>query len=186
MAKRTATMKAIDNINSYIQDVAKVYGKNSQEYEDITNVVADYDLRTNKNGVLQVRNTKENRKAHNQLRAQARQAHKARTSSRYRKAQKEFRDTAKKQLHSMQKAFADATTELYSLREFCEQYNIDWDYMKAYRDRDYVESKWKEVQRAESEYLKNLYGTDVIHDYETGQFIDTATGETIEWGYFVE
>lgn len=186
MAKRTATMKAIDNINSYIRDVASVYGKNSQEYEDITNAVADYDLRTNKNGVLQVRNTKENRKAHNQLRAQARKAHKARTSSRYRKARKEFRDTAKKQLHSMQKAFSEASSELYSLRDLCEQFNIEWDYLKGYRDRDYVESKWKEVQRAESEYLKNLYGTDVIHDYETGQYIDAATSEVIEWGYFID
>lgn len=186
MPKRTATMKAIDTINSYIRDVANVYGKNSQEYEDITNTVADYDLRTNKNGVLQVRNTKENRKSHNQLRAQARQAHKARTSSRYRKARQEFRDTAKKQLHSMQKAFSDSTTELYSLRDLCEQFNIEWDYLKGYRDRDYVESKWKEVQRSESEYLKNLYGTDVIHDYETGQYIDAATGEGIEWGYFID
>lgn len=186
MAKRTATMKAIDNINSYIQDVANVYGKNSQEYEDITNAVADYDLRTNKHGVLQVRNTKENRKAHNQLRAQARRTHKARTSSRHRQARTAYNSAAKKQLHSMQKAFSDSTTELYSLREFCEQYNIEWDYMKAYRDRSYVNEKWREVQKAESEYLREEFGMSVIHDYETGQYIDSDTGEIIEWGYYLD
>lgn len=187
MPKRTATQKAIDNINSYIKDVANVYGKNSQEYEDVTNAIADYDIYTNNKGIIQVSNSKANRKAGGAaLRTQAKQFSKARKSYRHTTARRQYQDTAKKQLHEMQKAFADTSSELYSLRDLCEQYNIEWDYLKGYRDKEYVNSKWQEVQRAESEYLRETYGQSVVHDYSNDVYYDPDTFEVIEWGYYLD
>lgn len=67
--KRTATTKNIDAINRYLQNIADIWTIYSNEYEKATAKVKDFDIRTNKNGVIQIKNTKENRKKHQKIRA---------------------------------------------------------------------------------------------------------------------
>lgn len=70
MPKRTATQRHIDNINSYIRKVGSFFGVNSPEYRAITNQLTSFDTVNYKNSdIIQVRNTKANRKQHQKLRA---------------------------------------------------------------------------------------------------------------------
>ena len=70
MPKRTATQRHIDNINSYIKKVGSFFGVNSPEYRAITNQLASFDTVNYKNSdIIQIRNTKANRKQHQKLRA---------------------------------------------------------------------------------------------------------------------
>ena len=69
MSKRTATQRHIDNINSYIRKVGSFFGVNSPEYRAITNQLTSFDTVNYKNSVIiQIRNTKANRKQHQKLR----------------------------------------------------------------------------------------------------------------------
>lgn len=67
-SKRTKTAKNIDAINRYLQNIADIWTIYSNEYEKATAKVKDFDIRTNKNGVIQIKNTKENRKKHQKIR----------------------------------------------------------------------------------------------------------------------
>lgn len=72
MAKRkiTATQRNINNINSYINKVGKMFGENSPEYERIVNAIGDFETYQNKRtGFVNIKNTKENRKMHQKVRA---------------------------------------------------------------------------------------------------------------------
>ena len=70
MAKRTATQRHIDNINSYIKKVGSFFGVNSPEYRAITNQLTAFDTVNYKNSdIIQIRNTKANRKQHQKIRA---------------------------------------------------------------------------------------------------------------------
>ena len=70
MPKRTATQRHIDNINSYIKKVGSFFGTNSPEYRAITNQLTSFDTVNYKNSdIIQIRNTKANRKQHQKLRA---------------------------------------------------------------------------------------------------------------------
>ena len=72
MAKKkiTATQRNITNINNYINKVGKMFGENSPEYERIANAIGDFETYENKKtGFVQIKNTKENRKMHQKVRA---------------------------------------------------------------------------------------------------------------------
>lgn len=66
--RQTATYKNINAINRNIRQIAEVFGTNSAQYEIATNEIGLFQMYT-KNGVLQIRNTAENRKQHQKIRS---------------------------------------------------------------------------------------------------------------------
>lgn len=181
MAKRTATQRNIANINAYIKDVVNIYGKGSQQYEDITNAIADFDIYENKNGILQISNTKSNRKYHATIRALRNKTRRIRSGQRWRKARAEskrnpvqfkMRQRIKKSfiellqevydlIEKLEEVDAPEANELYELRYFTARnmYEGDYDGYNYYKDiyeqrkaeRDYL---WEQQMQEEDK----LYG----------------------------
>lgn len=70
MAKKTsATAKNIAAINRNIQTIADIFGIYSTQYNKAIADIFQFDVRENKNGVIQIRNTKANRAKHQKIRA---------------------------------------------------------------------------------------------------------------------
>lgn len=70
MAKKTsATAKNIAAINRNIQTIANIFGIYSTQYNKAIADIFQFDVRENKNGVIQIRNTKANRAKHQKIRA---------------------------------------------------------------------------------------------------------------------
>lgn len=70
MAKKTsATAKNIAAINRNIQTIADIFGIYSNQYNKAIADIFQFDVRENKNGVIQIRNTKANRAKHQKIRA---------------------------------------------------------------------------------------------------------------------
>lgn len=70
MAKKTsATAKNIAAINRNIQTIADIFGIYSSQYNKAIADLFQFDVRENKNGVIQIRNTKANRAKHQKIRA---------------------------------------------------------------------------------------------------------------------
>lgn len=67
MAK-SKTSANIAKINTYLQNIADVWSIYSNEYEQAVSKLKTFDLRTTKSGVLQIRDTKQNRKQHQKIR----------------------------------------------------------------------------------------------------------------------
>lgn len=69
MAKRTATSRNIAAINRNIQTLADIFGIYSTQYNKAIADIFQFDVWENKNGVIQIRNTKANRAKHQKIRA---------------------------------------------------------------------------------------------------------------------
>lgn len=70
MAKKTSsTAKNIAAINRNIQTIADIFGIYSTQYNKAIADIFQFDVRENKNGVIQIRNTKANRAKHQKIRA---------------------------------------------------------------------------------------------------------------------
>lgn len=70
MAKKTsATAKNIAAINRNIQTIANIFGIYSSQYNKAIADIFQFDVRENKQGVIQIRNTKANRAKHQKIRA---------------------------------------------------------------------------------------------------------------------
>lgn len=69
--KPTRTQKTINNINAYIRRVAQTFGQFSEEYEQVTRELHGhgFEMRSNSAGVIQLANTKANRRQHQTIRA---------------------------------------------------------------------------------------------------------------------
>ena len=73
MAKRTKTSSAISAINRRAKLIYNLYGEGSEEYQLFTAKMVSYDIRINADGVVQIRDTKANRRNYRKLNAWARQ-----------------------------------------------------------------------------------------------------------------
>lgn len=75
MAKRTATQRHIDNINSYITKVSHYFGTESPEYNKILATIHNAGLKTYEvkkgadKGVVKIKNTKKNRQNYQKIRS---------------------------------------------------------------------------------------------------------------------
>lgn len=67
--KTSATAKNIAAINRNIQTIADIFGIYSSQYNKAIADIFQFDVRENKNGVIQIRNTKANRAKHQKIRA---------------------------------------------------------------------------------------------------------------------
>ena len=70
---RTKTSNAIAAINRRAKLIYNLYGEGSEEYQLFTAKMVSYDIRINADGVVQIRDTKENRRNYRKLNAWARQ-----------------------------------------------------------------------------------------------------------------
>lgn len=73
---KAKTSSAISTINRRAKLIYKLYGEGSEEYQLYTAKMISYDIRIDKNGVVQIRDTKQNRREYRKLNAWARQVKK--------------------------------------------------------------------------------------------------------------
>lgn len=86
--KRTATARAIDVINRRAKLIYNLYGENSAEYQLFSAKMVSYDIRIDKNGVAQIRNTKANRRDYRKINAWSKQIKRTPAAVEKRKAAK--------------------------------------------------------------------------------------------------
>ena len=190
--KPTRTQKTINNINRYIKNVARVFGVNSKEYQQITQQLHNKGLSlSDSNGVIRIENTKANRRKHQTIRAIANRRKPIQILKRpYEKRRKEFakvnvviqRGEQAKNFYrwyaELRKDFADLVEEVYTLAEVCDKDGIEVDMKQAFKDSVYRSDKWNEFydksgqtiepsKTALQEWLSNVDDSDV--DESTGE-----------------
>lgn len=121
--KRTATAKNIDVINRYLQNIADIWSIYSNEYEKATAKVKDFDIRTNKNGVIQIKNTKSNRKKHQKIRA-LRNTTKSKNIIQ-RNYNKRTKGLTKKDIRTIKEFEDDYSNAYKKLKDLQEKYELD-------------------------------------------------------------
>ncbi len=178
--KRTATAKKIDAINRYLQNVADIWSIYSNEYEKATAKVKDFDIRTNKNGVIQIKNTKANRKKHQKIRA-LRNTTKPKSIIQ-RNYNKRTKGLSKKDIQTI-KTFEDDVSNAYKkLQELQEKYDFDiTPYLDRLRKGDtpssiindaMLESEIQQMNDVSELSSRNTIETDYgIIDADTGELI---------------
>lgn len=181
MAKTTATGRNIANVNAFIRDVANVYGKGSQQYEDAINSIADFDIYENKNGILQISNNKENRRQHQQIRALRHRAKRTRAGQRWKKALSASKSqrAAFRQYHQLKKDFNEIMTDIYKIIDEFERLTgmtIDvekWNMLSNPDVYAYYKERVEDMKR-EREYLNKQYaettGVDIGDDFTNPDF----------------
>lgn len=190
--KPTRTQKTVNNINRYIKNVARTFGTSSKEYQQIVQQLHGKDLKLNdKNGVITIANTKENRRKHQTIRAISNRRKPIQILKRpYEKRRKEInKQTANiirgeriknfyKWYGELMKDLDDLITEVYTLQEVCDKDGITFEAYKAFKDDVYRLGKWEEFYNksgqniepsigALSEWLSQVDDSDV--DENTGE-----------------
>lgn len=178
--KKSATAKNIDTINRYLQNIADIWTIYSNEYEKATAKVKDFGIRTNKNGVIQIKNTKENRKKHQKIRA-IKNTRKSKNIIQ-RNYNKRTKGLNKKDIRAI-KTFEDDFSNAYKkLKELQEKYEIDiTPYLERLRKGDdtheilidaMLEVEQVQQFKASTYNDKNVIETDYgIIDADTGELL---------------
>ena len=208
MPKRTAAQKHIDNINSYIKKVGTFFGVNSPEYRAITNQLVSFDTVNYKNSdIIQIRNTKANRKQHQKIRAiDNNKPSFARQKRKYQKEvdrlQKEFEPQIEEpniEEPNIENASGGSgggapaidfdtwfnnwrqtwnDAEQYEVAEMANQLGVPFDYNQWYSDYAYREQMRHDLYNA---WLGDI--ANEVNDTETvnGYTVDSDSGEMFEY-----
>lgn len=178
--KKSATAKNIDAINRYLQNIADIWTIYSNEYEKATAKVKDFDIRTNKNGVIQIKNTKKNRKQHQKIRA-LRNTTKSKNIIQ-RNYNKRTKGLTKKDIQAI-KTFEDDYSNAYKkLKELQEKYELDiTPYLERLRKGENTsEIIYDAMQEVEMKKEYQNSGYEKRNTIETDYgIIDADTGELI-------
>lgn len=189
MKKPSRTQLNIKAINSYINKIGAMFGTVSKQYEKIVNQIADFDIYTNNKGYINIRDTKENRKKHQKIRAinkrktpffiLKRKAKKAKQTAINIGLISEEEADAKgdafdRWYSEIVSSFTDLVDELYVLKDACETNGIDIDLQTAFKNESYRRSKWEAVYEA----MREETTTEFKNDY--GQTFNPFTGEVYE------
>lgn len=86
--KKTATARAIDVINRRAKLLYNLYGENAAEYQLFTAKMVSYDIRIDNSGIVQIRNTKANRRDYRKINAWSKRIKKTPAAVEKRKAAK--------------------------------------------------------------------------------------------------
>lgn len=155
MAKRTATMKNIDSINNNLKQIASIFGVGSRQWEAATADIFRFQVYTNKNGILQIKNNKANRQQHQTIRARKKQNLNIRKAKQEALARmnKYNKDKRSKQKFTSLKAFEqrmkdleDKAAEIYEVESAAQELGLDYDAYQAFKDPDYLANKAAEVR----------------------------------------
>lgn len=196
--KISKTALNIRSINSYIQTVAKVFGTGSAEYQAATVPLKQFDIRdkhVNGQTIVQIKNTAENRKKHQTIRAiKNRRKPVQILKRRYEKQKKAYLqnipsiergEKAKdfyRWLAELRKEFDDVRDEVYTLNEALEKIGMAQDWTKPmWKDSGYRANLWEKVYdnggskyATYSDFMSWLNNVD---DVST----DENTGESYEY-----
>lgn len=189
MKKPSRTQLNIKAINSYINKIGAMFGTISKQYEKIVNEIADFEIYTNKKGYINIRDTKENRKKHQKIRAinkrktpffiLKRKAKKAKQTAinigLVDEEEAESKGSGFDAWYSeILSTFTDLIEEVYELRNACEAHGIVFDTRTAFESNGYRLTKWQEVYDA----MKDETISEFRNDY--GQAFNSYTGEVYE------
>ncbi len=190
--KMTKTQRNIAAINRNINKVAETFGKDSAQYQAVTQDIFRFQTYTNKHGNIQIRDIATNSKQYHELSARARRRlNVAREKKREMKRMEEFNKRAKTKISSL-KAFEalqqihnDKVAFVYDIRDIAQEYGVEFSEYKALQSVEYLKSKISEIE-AEAGYDMNLYDeskfvTPTVTISENGivVIVDTQTGETL-------
>lgn len=194
---RTATQKAISRINNNLKSIANTFGIESKQYQAAISDLFRYDVRTDvKTGALQIRDTKQNRKQHQSLRARANRNPNIIVEKRKsKKRMEQFNKRAKtkmtniKAFEMMQQLANDKLSYVYDIRDIANEYGIEFSEYKAMQSMSYLRAKISEIEM-QAGYDMGLSDdaaltapTVEISENGTVRVVDTETGEIIyEYG----
>ena len=194
--KKTATQRNIDSINRYIQTVANLFGTNSAEYEAATISLKGFATRdkfVNGQAVIQLQNTKANRKKHQAIRAIKNKRKPVSVLKRkYEKKRREYQERAKKAGQTFDDGafyrwyaeisheFDSLWDEIYNyLNPACDLVGTDLDMHQAFIDTGYRMGKWETVFEKGAKNYTNL--DDFFSNFESvnNDGVDVSTGENM-------
>ena len=158
--------QAINVINRRAETLSKLFGAHSNEFEQFSTDMANYDIYTNNKGILQIRNTAENRKNYRQLSAFAKRVQKTNVKVLERKA--------KKQHEEWKKEFEGEST--YSQDDVIRDYNVYQEWLKQFDN--YFESCYALA-------VLDGYGGKSAYDYADFLYND-VDAYTTEWNYYYD
>lgn len=189
MAKRTATQRHIDSINRNLQSVASTFGKYSQQYEKATQDIFQFEVYTNKNGIIQIKNNKANRAKHQQIRARrARNTNIQRAKKKSEKRMQKYNENKRTkhkvqsivEFERLQKELEDKTAQIYEFEAIAQEYDIDFSAYEAFKNPDYLNDKLQQMYDGQTDDTE--HDEKYIVDYnDDGKavLIDKNTGEVI-------
>ncbi len=197
MAKKISkTALSIDSINRYIQTVANLFGTNSAEYEAATIPLKGFATRdkyVNGQAVIQLQNSKENRKKHQAIRAIKNKRKSVSVLKRkYEKKRREYQEQMKKEnltfdddafygwYAEISHEFDGLWDEVYNyLDPSCDIVGIDLDIHQACVNEAYRMNKWETVYEKGAKNYTNL--DDFFSDFElvNNGGVDENTGENM-------
>lgn len=200
MAKKLSrTALNIRSINSYIQTVARIFGTGSAEYQAATVPLKQFNIRdkhVNGQTIVQIKNTAENRKKHQTIRAIKNRRKPAQIlKRRYEKQKKAYLqnipsiergEKAKdfyRWLAELRKEFDDVREEVYTLNEALEKIGLPQDWTKPmWKDSGYRANLWEKVYdnggNKYATYKDFMSWLNTVDDVST----DENTGESYEYG----
>lgn len=186
--KLTKTQLNIKNINSYINKIGQFFGKNSPEYQNITNIIADFETYENKKEYVNIQNTPENRKQHQKIRSI--QHNKKSFSKLVKEFEKEVADYYN-DLSDAEKAYTDTRTftewfkkwrttwneeEQYEVSKLAEELSVPFNCENWYQDYEYR----RQIRRDLFDAIKDKIRKEAFERRENaaGDTVNTASGET--------
>lgn len=158
--------QAIEVINRRAETLSKLFGAHSNEFEQFSTDMANYDIYTNNKGILQIRNTAENRKSYRQLTAFAKRVQKTNVKVLERKA--------KKQREEWEREFQGEST--YSQDDMIRDYNVYQEWLKQFDN--YFESCYALA-------VLDGYSGKAAYDYADFLYND-ADAYTTEWNFYYD
>lgn len=190
--KSTPTQRNIAAINRYVSKIADTFGTVSRQYEEATAALYQFDIRTNKHGVIQVRNTAANRKKHSTIRSIKNRRPKVqrlvkeseKAMEKYNaKVRKKEKFTSIKAFEKAQKETEDKENAIYDMYEIANSLGIEFSIYNAFKDDTYFDDKRTEIVQSmyEQQNEENVSReTEVITD-ERGNavLVDKGTGEIL-------
>lgn len=202
MPKPTASARNIAAINRNVQTIAKTFGTSSQQYNAATADLYKFDVRMNKNGVIQIKNNAANRAKHQALRARRNKNIKPYQLQRMKKqaeqALKKYNKRAKDKIQSIpdfeqrQQELDELTDNIYDDSMIVEEMlSIDVDIHRMYIDRAYRDKISAMARQAEQyqygkvpddvlEQTRQAFDRGVIVEQDDATFIiDSETGEIL-------
>lgn len=190
--KSTPTQRNIAAINRYVSKIADTFGTVSRQYEEATAALYQFDIRTNKHGVIQVRNTAANRKKHATIRSIKNRRPKVqrlvkeseKAMEKYNaKVRKKEKFTSIKAFEKAQKETEDKENAIYDMYEIANSLGIEFSIYNAFKDDAYFDDKRTEIVQSmyeqqddenvsrETEVITDESGNAVLVDKETGEIL---------------
>lgn len=198
--KASKTALNIRSINSYITNIAKIFGTNSAEYEAATIPLKQFDIRdkiVNGQRVVQIKNTAANRRKHQTIRSIRKnrkpiQILKRRLAKEAKKTLQTLPSIDKGEqaknfyrwYATMKKEFIDLTSEIYALAEALEKIGETLDFTggRPWKDADYRMDMWERVYNAVGDITPTYNDfTEWLNNSEdiNADGVNTETGENV-------